>query len=72
MKLQGAHVMVADPQAIENARRRWPDLSFADTAEEAAIGADVILLATEWSEYWELDPEEWRAAGWTYRALGRR
>ena len=93
MKLQGAHVVVIDPQAIENARRRWPDLSFADTAEEAAIGADVILLATEWTEYCELDPdkpatvvrkkrildgrnvldpEEWRAAGWTYRALGRR
>ena len=58
-----------------------------------AIGADVVLLATEWAEYCELDPaklatvarkkrildgpnvldpEEWRAVGWTYRALGRR
>jgi UDPglucose 6-dehydrogenase len=93
MQLQGAHVVVTDPQAIENASLRWPDLTFAKTPEEAAIGADVVLLATEWAEYRDLDPvqlatvvhekrildgrnvlnpEAWRAAGWTYRALGRR
>jgi UDPglucose 6-dehydrogenase len=93
MQLQGAHVVVTDPQAIENARLKWPDLHFAATAEEAAAGADVVLLATEWAEYRELDPVKlaavvgekrildgrnvldpaaWRAAGWTYRALGRR
>jgi UDPglucose 6-dehydrogenase len=93
MQLQGAHVVVTDPQAIENARRKWPDLNFAATAEEAAEGVDVVLLATEWAEYRELDPVKlatvvrekrildgrnvldpgvWRAAGWTYRALGRR
>ncbi|MBU4213180.1 MAG: UDP-glucose/GDP-mannose dehydrogenase family protein [Actinobacteria bacterium] len=92
MQLQGAHVTVTDPQAIENARAKWPDLRFAPTALEAAAGADVVLLATEWSQYRELDPAElgavvahrrmldgrnvlvpaqWRAAGWTYRALGR-
>ena len=92
MQLQGAHVTVTDPQAIENARAKWPDLRFATTALEAAVGADVVLLATEWAEYRALDPDElgavvaqramldgrnvldpaqWRAAGWTYRALGR-
>jgi len=92
MQLQGAHVTVTDPQAIENARAKWPDLKFAETALEAAEGADVVLLATEWAEYRELDPAvlggvvaqrrildgrnvldpvRWRAAGWTYRALGR-
>lgn len=93
MQLQGAHVTVTDPQAIPNAQRAWPDLFFAETAETAANGADVVILATEWREYRELDPEKlativrgkaivdgrnvldpvaWRAAGWTYRALGRR
>ncbi|WP_407344505.1 UDP-glucose dehydrogenase family protein [Pengzhenrongella phosphoraccumulans] len=93
MQLQGAHVVVTDPQAIANARYKWPDLNFAETAEQAAIGADVILIATEWDEYRNLDPDKlatvvhkkrvldgrnvldpevWRAAGWTYRALGRR
>ena len=92
MQLQGAHVTVTDPQAIENASAKWPDLRFAPTALEAARGADVVLLATEWAEYRELDPAalgavvaerrildgrnvldpaRWRAAGWTYRALGR-
>jgi len=92
MQLQGAHVTVTDPQAIENARAKWPDLHFAPTALEAARDADVVLLATEWQEYRELDPDalagvvahkrildgrnvlepaRWRAAGWTYRALGR-
>jgi UDPglucose 6-dehydrogenase len=92
IRLQGADVVVADPAAIENARRIWPELSFATTAEEACTRADAVLLLTEWREYRELDPAElgkivrakhmldgrnaldpqlWRAAGWTYRALGR-
>lgn len=92
MQLQGAHVTVTDPHAIDNARKAWPDLVFAATVEEAVTGADVVLLATEWQEYRALDPEtlaplvaerhildgrnvldptRWRAAGWTYRALGR-
>jgi UDPglucose 6-dehydrogenase len=92
MQLQGAHVTVTDPQAVANARAKWPDLHFADTALEAAQDADVVLLATEWAEYRQIDPDAlgavvahkrildgrnvlepatWRAAGWTYRALGR-
>ena len=92
MGLQGARVVVTDPQAIANAEARWPDLTYAPTAEQAAAGADVVVLATEWDEYRDLDPTtfgeivarrrivdgrnvldpgKWRAAGWTYRALGR-
>ena len=58
MQLQGAHVTVTDPKAIENARAKWPDLRFAATALEAAQGADVVLLGTEWPEYRALDPDE--------------
>ncbi|RMI12580.1 UDP-glucose dehydrogenase family protein [Cellulomonas triticagri] len=57
MQLQGAQVTVTDPQAVANARRTWPGLAFADTVAEAVAGADVVLLATEWSEYRALDPE---------------
>jgi UDPglucose 6-dehydrogenase len=92
MQLQGASVVVTDPKAIENGRRVWPDITFVPTAQDAAQGADVVLLLTEWAEYRDLDPAEfgslvnhrrmldgrnaldpdaWRAAGWTYRALGR-
>ena len=90
--LQGAEVVVTDPHAIEGARIKYPDLHFVDTAKEAATGADLVLLLTEWPEYVAIDPNElgavvahrrildgrnvldpdaWRAAGWSYRALGR-
>ena len=48
--------MVHDPRAIDNARALFPDLEYADTAEEAARGADVLLLLTEWRDYTGIDP----------------
>jgi UDPglucose 6-dehydrogenase len=48
--------VVADPAAVENARRMWPELSFAASAQEACQKADAVLLLTEWREYRELDP----------------
>jgi UDPglucose 6-dehydrogenase len=93
LQLQGAVVRVTDPAAVENSRRLWPQLDYADTPEEAAAGADAVLVLTEWTQYRQLDPtvfgkvvrqkrvldgrnaldrEAWTAAGWTYRALGRR
>jgi UDPglucose 6-dehydrogenase len=93
LQLQGAVVRVTDPAAVDNSRREWPHLDYADTAEEAAERADAVLVLTEWREYRELDPvtfgrivaqkrvldgrnaldrDAWTAAGWTYRALGRR
>jgi UDPglucose 6-dehydrogenase len=56
LRLQGADVVVTDPQAIENAQAVHPELSFAASALEAATGADLVLLLTEWAEYVELDP----------------
>jgi UDPglucose 6-dehydrogenase len=88
----GAIVRATDPQAIGTSSRVRPDLTYVDTAIEAAEGADAVLLLTEWKQYRGLDPAElgsvvavraivdgrncldpvlWRAAGWTYRALGR-
>jgi UDPglucose 6-dehydrogenase len=93
LQLQGAVVLVTDPAAVENARRLWPQLDYAATPEDAARGADAVLVLTEWKQYRELDPvafgkvvkqkrvldgrnaldrEAWTAAGWSYRALGRR
>ena len=54
----GARVVVHDPRAIDNARALFPDLEYADTAEEAARGADVLLLLTEWRDYTGIDPAD--------------
>ncbi|MGI9197269.1 MAG: UDP-glucose dehydrogenase family protein [Candidatus Nanopelagicales bacterium] len=56
LRSRGAEVVVHDPRAMGNARRMYPDLSYADTAAQAAEGADVVLLLTEWRDYTELDP----------------
>ncbi|MDX2291114.1 MULTISPECIES: UDP-glucose dehydrogenase family protein [Streptomyces] len=90
--LQGGQVTVYDPKGMDNARKVFPTLGYADSALEAVRGADVVLHLTEWREFRELDPaelaavvsspvvldgrnaldgERWRAAGWTYRAMGR-
>ncbi|MEU3632624.1 UDP-glucose dehydrogenase family protein [Streptomyces fradiae] len=56
--LQGGQVTVYDPKAMDNARRVFPTLAYADSALEAVRGADVVLHLTEWREFRELDPEE--------------
>ncbi|MYT72548.1 MULTISPECIES: UDP-glucose/GDP-mannose dehydrogenase family protein [unclassified Streptomyces] len=90
--LQGGQVTVYDPKGMDNARRLFPTLGYAETALDAVRGADVVLHLTEWREFRDLDPAElgavasnrlildgrnaldsalWRAAGWTFRAMGR-
>jgi UDPglucose 6-dehydrogenase len=52
----GANVTVYDPAALDNARRDYPDLEYADTALGAAEDADVLLHLTEWQEFLDIDP----------------
>ena len=52
----GADVVVHDPKAIEPAKKRFPNLKFAETIEDCVQGADLILHLTEWKVYRELDP----------------
>jgi UDPglucose 6-dehydrogenase len=56
IRRQGAHVTVYDPAAVENARRMYPDLQYAESAAEAARDADVVVLLTEWREFVDMDP----------------
>jgi len=57
LQAAGATVVVHDPKAIENARKRFPKLGFAANVEECVRDADLILHLTEWREYRELDPK---------------
>lgn len=53
----GADVTVTDPEAIENARRIHPQLTYVADRDEALRGADAVIVVTEWDEYRrQLDP----------------
>jgi UDPglucose 6-dehydrogenase len=56
LQLLGGTVCVYDPAARQNAERVFPSLHYADSAVQAADGADVVLHLTEWAEFLELDP----------------
>ena len=53
----GAQVVVYDPEAMANARRKHPELLFAESAMGAAKDAEVVVLLTEWTQFCEVDPD---------------
>ena len=57
LSLSGAAVTVFDPEAMVNAQRLFPTLNYAESVEDALRGAEIVLVATEWKEFQELDPE---------------
>ena len=56
MQLQGAPWWSPIPRRSRTPSAKWPDLTFAASAEEALAEADLVLLLTEWPEYTALDP----------------
>src|SRR3989338_264887 len=52
---EGARVRVYDPVAMENSRQKLSGVVFAPDATSALEGAMVVLLATEWGEFKDLD-----------------
>lgn len=56
LSLAGASVRVYDPQAMDNAARVFPTLDYADSLEDALRSAELVILATEWAEFKQLDP----------------
>ncbi len=57
LHLGGAHVTVYDPQAAATAATLFPTLAYADSALDAARGADLLLHLTEWPEFGEASPD---------------
>lgn len=56
LSLSGANVTVYDPQGMENAAKIFPTLNYAPNVEEALSGAEIVIVATEWKQFQELDP----------------
>ena len=57
MLREGAHVTVYDPKGMEKAREvtEIAQAKFADSALAAVEGAEALVVATEWSEFANVD-----------------
>lgn len=54
----GAAVTITDPEALENAERVHPQLTYESDLDRALQDAEVVLVVTEWDEYRkDLSPE---------------
>jgi UDPglucose 6-dehydrogenase len=53
-----AAVRAYDPQAMEEARQTHPQATYAESALDAAEGADALLLLTGWPEFRDVDLSE--------------
>lgn len=51
----GALVVAYDPEATENAKKLLPSVKYAKDPYEAADGADLLIVVTDWNEFKELD-----------------
>ncbi|MBK4149039.1 UDP-glucose dehydrogenase family protein [Corynebacterium macginleyi] len=58
LSLAGAAVTVYDPEGMENAKKVFPTLNYATDPESALQEAELVILATEWQQFKELDPKE--------------
>ena len=58
----GATVYAHDPEGMEEAAKILPEVVMTDSAYDAADGADVVALVTEWDAYRALDLKKLRAA----------
>jgi UDPglucose 6-dehydrogenase len=52
---RGAEVSAFDPVAREQAEKIFTGIKFAANAEQAAAGADALVIVTEWDEFRALD-----------------
>jgi UDPglucose 6-dehydrogenase len=58
----GAEVVAFDPVGRAAAEPLLPTIAFADSAYQAAAGADAVVIVTEWDEFRALDLEKLAAA----------
>ncbi|WP_106972276.1 UDP-glucose dehydrogenase family protein [Streptomyces yerevanensis] len=58
IRREGAEVRVHDPEAVDNARRSFPELQYTLDAPKACEDADLVLHLTAWPEYRKISPAE--------------
>ncbi len=55
LKEKGAKISAFDPIAMENAKKIIHGIEFSKNSYEAATGAQLLIIMTEWNEFKELD-----------------
>ena len=58
LSLAGAAVTVYDPEGMDKAKKVFPTLDYAADTESALREAELVILATEWQQFKDLDPNE--------------
>jgi UDPglucose 6-dehydrogenase len=58
MQKEGATVRAYDPQGMEKAKTLLPNIVYCDKAEDVADGVEALVVATEWTEFKDLN---WKA-----------
>lgn len=51
----GAEITAYDPEAMQNTRKVFPQISYAQNAYDASKNADALIIITEWLEFREMD-----------------
>ena len=51
----GAHVQAFDPEGMHEAAKLLPGVEMKDNAYDAVVGADAVVLVTEWDQFRALD-----------------
>ncbi|HEV8384145.1 MAG TPA: UDP-glucose/GDP-mannose dehydrogenase family protein [Candidatus Acidoferrales bacterium] len=52
---EGAKIAAFDPEAMERTRAVYPELRYTKDEYEAAVGAEALMIVTEWARFKELD-----------------
>ena len=62
LQAAGGKIVAFDPEGMIEAARLMKDVIFTENAYEAATGADVLVVITEWHEFRGLDPRRIKEA----------
>lgn len=55
LRLEGCHIQIYDPKAMENFNKEVPELVYNNNAYDTCKNADAVLVLTEWPEFTQLD-----------------
>ena len=52
---RGGQIKAYDPEAMKEMRKYYPQITYVASTEDAAKGADALIIMTEWNEFRNLD-----------------